>query len=301
MSCDLDSSLVSLTQNDGIQKIAYRPFDLRYTFTSGKTKGFVAYPRFDTMKHFLSGKNLGICFPKTCLNPSFDYGLVIDKIADVALGGKNTGSETYIAPLYCYDSNLDKQSKTPNFTQEFNAFIAKHKVLKNKSPEQILAFIYANLYNPTYRAKYIEYLKIGFPRIDFDIGESQFEKYANLGQNLIDLHLTKTIPKDKEIDLKFRNGADKSNPNFTLDKPKYEPNLNKIILNADLEIIGISQEVWGYTIGGYKVLDKWLKYRANDKNGAITLSQADFTHILNVAKILKATIAIQRELGKLQI
>ncbi len=299
MSYDLDSSLVSLTQNDGIQKIAYHPFDLRYTFTSGKTKGFIAYPRFETIKHFLSGKNLGICFPKTCLNPSFDYGLVIDKIVDVALGGKNTGSETYIAPLYTYPDEFLQGDKTPNFTQEFSAFIAKHKVLKNKTPEQILAFIYANLYNPAYRAKYIEYLKIGFPRIDFDIGESQFEKYANLGQNLIDLHLIKTIPKDKEIDLKFRDSADKSNPNFTLNKPKYEPNLNKIILNADLEIIGISQEVWDYTIGGYKVLDKWLKYRANDKNGAITLSQADFTHILNVAKILKATIAIQAQLTEI--
>ncbi len=295
MSYDLDSSLVSLTQNDGIQKIAYRPFDLRYTFTSGKTKGFVAYPRFETMKHFLNKENLGLCFTKDCESDAYGNAIISDKPVDIHYNG----GQTYIAPLYTYPDEFLQGDKTPNFTQEFSAFIAKHKVLKNKTPEQILAFIYANLYNPAYRAKYLEYLKIGFPRIDFDIGESQFEKYANLGQNLIDLHLSKTIPQDKEIDLKFRESADKSSPNFTLDKPKYEPNLNKIILNADLEIIGISQEVWDYTIGGYKVLDKWLKYRANDKNGAITLSQADFTHILNVAKILKATIAIQRELGKI--
>ena len=295
MSYDLDSSLVSLTQNDGIQKIAYRPFDTRYTFTSGKTKGFVAYPRFETMKHFLNKENLGLCFTKDCESDAYDNAIISDKPVDIHYNG----GQTYIAPLYTYPDEFLQGDKTPNFTQEFSAFIAKHKVLKNKTPEQILAFIYANLYNPAYRAKYIEYLKIGFPRIDFDIGESQFEKYANLGQNLINLHLSKTIPKDKEIDLKFRESADKSSPNFTLDKPKYEPNLNKIILNADLEIIGISQEVWDYTIGGYKVLDKWLKYRANDKNGAITLSQADFTHILNVAKILKATIAIQTQLTEI--
>ena len=294
----LQTSEANVVIQNKIQKIAYRPFDLRYTFTSGKTKGFVAYPRFDTMKHFLNKENLGLCFCKFSRENENSSFLVVDKIVESCALVGNSG-RLVVAPLYCYDSNLDKQSKIPNFTQEFSAFIAKHKVLKNKTPEQILAFIYANLYNPAYRAKYLEYLKIGFPRIDFDIGESKFEKYANLGQNLIDLHLTKTIPKDKEIDLKFREGADKSNPNFTLNKPKYEPNLNKIIVNADLEIIGISQEVWDYTIGGYKVLDKWLKYRANDKNGAITLSQADFTHILNVAKILKATIAIQRELGKI--
>ena len=281
---------------DKIQKIAYRPFDSRYTFYSGK-QGFLSRPRFEIMKHFLSGDNLGICFPKTCLNPSFDYGFIIDKIADRALGGKNTGSETYIAPLYCFidsQSEVGKVAKISNFTKEFSAFVARHKVLKSKSPEQILAFIYGNLYNPNYRAKYLQYLKIGFPRINFDISESKFEKYANLGQKLIDLHLMKIIPQDKSIDLVFRKGANKNNPNFTLDKPKFEPNLNKIILNADLEIKGISAEVWSYTIGGYKVLEKWLKYRTG-----ITLAQPDFTHILNVAKILKATLTIQAQLGEL--
>ena len=290
------SSLQTSEANAAIQKkiitVAYRPFDLRYTFYTGTQCGFMANPRKKVLSNLLPN-NIGICFTKD--SDIADNFLVSPYIIDSHL----LAGKAHIAPLYLYPDEFLQGDKTPNFTQEFSAFIAKHKVLKNKTPEQILAFIYANLYNPAYRAKYLEYLKIGFPRIDFDIGESQFEKYANLGQNLIDLHLTKTIPQDKEIDLKFRESADKSSPNFTLDKPKYEPNLNKIILNADLEIIGISQEVWDYTIGGYKVLDKWLKYRANDKNGAITLSQADFTHILNVAKILKATIAIQRELGKI--
>ncbi|MGX2985252.1 type ISP restriction/modification enzyme [Helicobacter sp. 23-1048] len=278
-----------------IQKIAYRPFDSRYTFTSGKTKGFLGYPRFETMKHFLSGENLGICFTKDCELSVYDNAIISDKPTDIHYNG----GQTYIAPLYTYPDEFLQGDKTPNFTQEFSAFIAKHKVLKSKSPEQILAFIYGNLYNPAYRAKYIEYLKIGFPRIDFEVTQSKFDKLAELGQNLIDLHLMKTIPQDKSIDLAFRKGANKSNPNFTLDKPKYEPNQNKIILNADLEIVGVSAEVWSYTIGGYKVLEKWLKYRANDKNGAITLEQSDFAHILNVAKILKATIAIQAQLAQI--
>ncbi|MGX3044037.1 type ISP restriction/modification enzyme [Helicobacter sp. T3_23-1056] len=279
-----------------IQKIAYRPFDLRYTFTSGKTKGFLGYPRFETMKHFLSGENLGICFTKDCELNAYDNAIISDRLTDIHYNG----GQTYIAPLYTYHDEFWQNNKIPNFTKEFNKFKARHKVLKNKTPEQILAFIYANLYNPAYRTKYVEYLKIGFPRIDFEVSQSTFEKYANLGQNLIDLHLMKTIPQDKEIELRFRENANKSNPNFTLDKPKYEPNQNKIILNADLEIVGVSAEVWGYTIGGYKVLEKWLKYRANDKNGVITLEQSDFTHILNVAKILKATINLQKELASIK-
>ena len=280
---------------DSIYFVNYRPFDKRFIYYK---IGFTSRPAYETMKHFLNKENLGLCFCKFSVENENSSMFITDKMIETCVLVGNSGHST-IAPLYTYPDEFLQGDKTPNFTQEFSAFIAKHKVLKSKSPEQILAFIYANLYNPAYRAKYIEYLKIGFPRIDFEVGESKFESLANLGQNLIDLHLTKTIPKDKEIDLKFRESAGKSNPIFTLDKPKYEPNLNKIIVNADLEIIGISQEVWDYTIGGYKVLDKWLKYRANDKNGAITLSQADFTHILNVAKILKATIAIQAQLTEI--
>ena len=253
------------------------------------TEYFLDRPAYKTMKHFIMNENLGICFSKDCVKPYFDNAIISNTMADIHFNG-----DTYIAPLYCFidsQNEVGKVDKIVNFTQEFSEFLAKHKVLKFKSPEQILAFIYGNLYNPAYRAKYLEYLKIGFPRIDFEVSESKFESLANLGQNLIDLHLMKTIPQDKSIDLVFRANANKSNPNFTLDKPKYEN--ETIILNADLEIVGISQEVWDYTIGGYKVLDKWLKYRTG-----LTLEQADFTHILNVAKILKATIAIQSQLAE---
>ena len=275
-----------------ITQIAYRPFDTRYTFTSGKSKGFLAYPRINTMNHLLKYENVGLYFCKfsiRCDNSSF---LVVDKIVESCALVGNSG-RLVVAPLYCFvDSEMGKVQKIPNFTKEFSEFAHKHKVLKDKSPERILAFIYGNMYNPVYRAKYIEYLKIGFPRIDFEVSQAKFEAFANLGQRLIDLHLMRTIPQDSSIELKFRTGADKSNPNLVLEKPKFVE--DKIVLNSDLEIIGISAEVWDYTIGGYKVLDKWLKYRVGLK-----LEQDDFTHLVNIAKILKATIAIQSELAQI--
>ena len=271
-----------------IHKIAYRPFDLRYTFYTGTQCGFMANPRKKVLSNLLESDNIGMCFTKD--SNIADNFLVSPYIIDSHL----LAGKAHIAPLYCYDSNLNQQSKVVNFTRAFSEYKTKHKVLKDKSPEQILAFIYGNLYNPNYRAKYIEYLKIGFPRIDFEVSQSHFEKIATLGQNLIDLHLMKNIPSDKTIDLRFRENANKSNPNFVLEKPKYEPNQQKIVLNSDLEIVGIAQEVWDYTIGGYKVLDKWLKYRVDYQ-----CNQNELTHILNVAKILKATISLQAQLAQI--
>ena len=276
-----------------IVSLAFHPFDFRYTFYSDK-QGFLRRACYETMQHFIKGENLGLCFPKTCLNSNFDYGLIVDTIADRSLGGANSGSETYIAPLYIYrhDKEVNKVEPTPNFTPEFKEFIIKSKVLKDKSVEQILAFIYANLFNPAYRKKYLEYLKIGFPRVNFEVSESEFETFAKIGQKLIDLHLLKNIPNDESIALKFSDKADKQKPNFTLEKPRFID--DKIILNDDLEIVGIAKSIFEFSIGGYKVLDKWLKYRVGK-----ALSKAELEHLVNVACVIKETMKIQNELENL--
>ncbi len=272
-----------------IAQIAYRPFDTRFTFTSGKVKGFLEYPRYEITKHFLQGKNLGLCFEKGLESQNISF------ISDKMIEGHCIGARTYIAPLYLYqdsEKEVGKISKIPNFTLEFKEFIIKSKVLKDKSVEQILAFIYANLFNPTYRKKYLEYLKIGFPRVNFEVSESEFETFAKIGQRLIDLHLLKNIPNDKSIALKFSDKADKQKPNFTLEKPRFID--DKIILNDDLEIVGIAKSIFEFSIGGYKVLDKWLKYRVGK-----ALSKAELEHLVNVACIIKETIKIQNELENL--
>ncbi|EJJ3289546.1 N-6 DNA methylase, partial [Campylobacter coli] len=133
----ISNSVNAIKNNLGkIERIAYRPFDLRWTFYTNKSKSFIAYPRYEVMQHFLDKENLGLCFPKICLNSIFDYSMVINTIADRALGGCKTGSETCIAPLYLYVNN----EKIPNFTSEFLAHKENHKILKDKSPEEILYF-----------------------------------------------------------------------------------------------------------------------------------------------------------------
>ncbi len=277
---------------NALYPINYRPFDKRFVYYK---LGFTSRPSYETMQHFIKGENLGLCFPKNRLSPNSHYGLVVNTLADRALGGAKTGSETYIAPLYLYqdsEKEVGKISKIPNFTPEFKEFIIKSKVLKDKSAEQILAFIYANLFNPAYRKKYLEYLKIGFPRVNFEVSESEFETFAKIGQRLIDLHLLKNIPNDESIALKFSDKADKQKPNFTLEKPRFID--DKIMLNKDLEIVGIAKSIFEFSIGGYKVLDKWLKYRVGK-----ALSKAELEHLVNVACIIKETMKIQNELENL--
>ncbi|WP_270982705.1 type ISP restriction/modification enzyme [Campylobacter upsaliensis] len=293
---NLDETIISKTLAEyeakdnpaHITKIAYRPFDTQYTLYSSR-QGFLGRPRFETMQHFLSGENLGLCFPKICLNFIFDYSMVINTIVDRTFGGSKTGSETCIAPLYLYDI----EGKTSNFTPEFLAYKEKHQILKDKSPEEILAFIYANLYNPKYRSKYLEYLKIGFPKVSFEVSVKEFERFERLGSELIKLHLMQEIPQD-EIDFIFLKESKK--PNFKIAKYQEKERFveNKIILNEDLAISPIGAEIWNYTIGGYQVLKQWLKYRKD-----YVCTKEELEHLLKICKILKKTIEIQGKLSEI--
>ncbi|EHY5254378.1 N-6 DNA methylase [Campylobacter upsaliensis] len=293
---DLDENIISKTLAEykhkdtpaRITPIAYRPFDTQYTLYSRK-QGFLRRTMYGVMQHFLRGENLGLCFPKICLNFIFDYSMVINTIVDRTFGGSKTGSETCIAPLYLYDI----EGKTSNFTPEFLAYKEKHQILKDKSPEEILAFIYANLYNPKYRSKYLEYLKIGFPKVSFEVSVKEFERFERLGSELIKLHLMQEIPQD-EIDFIFLKESKK--PNFKIAKYQEKERFveNKIILNEDLAISPIGAEIWNYTIGGYQVLKQWLKYRKD-----YVCTKEELEHLLKICKILKKTIEIQGKLSEI--
>ena len=287
---------------DPFQTIAYRPFDTRYTYYTGK-QGFLGRPSYDTMKHFLLGENLGLCTTKLSNQDNYAYGFIIDNIADVNFSGQIANSDMVI-PLYRYEQTTgddDKQTHTleklPNFTEVFKAYCQTHKILKSKSPEQILHFIYANLFHPHYRAKYAQYLRIGFPRINFEVSKKIFEALESIGKELVELHLLRKIPQDSSIYIDFRSEA-KSSPNYTIEKLNTKNRFvdSMLILNNDLCIKGVNQAVYDYTIGGYKVIEKWLSYR----NG-YTCSKPELEHLESICKILKRTIALQKELEQIAL
>ena len=75
-----------------------------------------------------------------------------------------------------------------NFTQEFRAFIDS-KYNEHFSPEQILGYIYAVLFHKDYREKYLDFLKIDFPKIPFAESKEKFLALSDLGLELLDTHL----------------------------------------------------------------------------------------------------------------
>jgi hypothetical protein len=56
-----------------LSPLLYRPFDNRFTYWTGRTKGFLAYPRRDVMQHVVKRHNLGMIFNRQIVGESVSH------------------------------------------------------------------------------------------------------------------------------------------------------------------------------------------------------------------------------------
>ncbi len=183
-----------------IIKVMYRPFDDRFTFYTGKSKGFIAYPRNDIYKHLNSENNISIITCRQLSTFDFQHVFMSRLISDMCNISSQTKETGYIFPLYIYQepTAFDERERIPNFNPKILAEIEAKlgmkcvddenfgkenfgkenfgKVLNfaeveskktNFSPLHLLDYIYAVLHSPKYRETYKEFLKIDFPRVPF--------------------------------------------------------------------------------------------------------------------------------------
>jgi predicted helicase len=171
--------------------------------------------------------------------------------------------------------------KVENFESEFRKWI-DDKYDKTYSPEIISGYIYGVLFSNKYREKYIEFLEYDFPRIPFVESQGEFEALSALGGELIEAHLMKKIPN-------LNMGDYKGKGQHNVKKPRYVEAKQQLYINDTQYFDNVPKDVWEFHIGGYQVIDKYLKYR---KEGKINrpLNLDEIQNIENVVKILAFTI-----------
>ena len=280
-----------------LTEILYRPFDVRYTYYTGKSRGFHCMPRGNVMKHLLE-ENIGLIFHKREeLQIPYSHFLITDKI--IEHGGLSSKTTCYLAPLYLYPETDKKDlfsehetgEKKPNIKPELFEELKKNfwesipSGKKDVTPEEIFFYIYAVLYSNKYRKKYAEFLKIDFPRVPFTKDYKLFIQLGKLGKQLADLHLLKSKEFDKTISKFPIDGNNK------VEKPKYEN--ERVWINKEQYFDGIKEEVWQYQIGGYQVCQKWLKDR---KKRTLTLDE--IKTYCKIVTSLSKTIDLQIEIDK---
>ena len=281
---DLKQSGPDMEKN--IKQMTYRPFDTRWTYYTGNSKGFHCFPRDGVMRHMLAGQNVAMLVQK---QPHEEAGGFVSKhiAGHKAYGAYNIN---YVFPLYVYEKIGDLEERRPNFEQK--TWAAIRNSVKDATPEGVFNFIYAVLHSRAYRTRYAEYLKSDFPRIPYPKNAATFHQLAALGAQLRALHLMESERLEKLITSYPVSG------DHLVDKTRWEAGKNglgRVYINATQHFDGVPQAAWEFFIGGYQPAQKWLKDR---KGRSLTLD--DIRHWQRIIVALTETSRLMDEIDQIK-
>jgi hypothetical protein len=292
-----------------IAPILYRPFDVRYTYYTGRSRGFHCRPRPEVMHHMLAGENVGLTVGRAGQVVGLeDWNIVFctEHITEFNLyrrGGNN------LFPLYLYPTAeradlftaFAPQERRPNLNEKVVAALAQ-AYGRAPTPEAILHYIYAVLYAPSYREQYAQFLRGDFPRIPFPAGREVFsamaalgQRLAALGQRLAALHLLESPELDLPL-ARFEGEGDGGVARGARDGLRYDPQAQRVCISASQYFAPVSPAVWEYAIGGYQVAAKWLKDRRER-----SLSVEEVRTYCRILTALARTIEIQADIDDLYL
>jgi len=200
-------------------------------------------------------------------------------------------------------------------------------------PEDIFYYAYAVFHSPTYRERYAEFLKIDFPRLPLTSDRELFKALAEKGEELVALHLmdpskvnhlithfpvadsnvVESVRYVEKVEEEKPPAADTAPgplravmyalpfiygdeaPVKVEPEPEPEPRpTGRVYINKTQYFEGIVPEVWAFQIGGYQVLEKWLKDRKGRK-----LAFDDLFHYQKIVVALKETMRLMEEIDEL--
>jgi predicted helicase len=276
--------IVSNIDKNKIISISYRPFDMRYTYYTGKSGGLYSRPLFQVMQHFIKGKNLGLICKRGFVEDASPIFITknITEFRYWSRAGMQGGD--YVFPLYLYQENFGKTKKVTNMKEEIVNKIAATIGVDKVNELQIFDYIYAVLHSSLYRDRYKEFLKIDFPIIPYPDNLKQFERLADLGEKLRKLHLMENVKIQQNIANFPIAGTNE------IDKPRYSN--NKVFINKDQYFDNVPLSAWEFYIGGYQPAQKWLKDRKDKK-----LDFNDVQHYQKIITVLCETKQIMKEIN----
>ena len=281
-------------------RLQYRPFDFRWSYFTGQSKGFLAYPRKELTECLLSG-NLALSTMRQIAGVPDECEVFVTSVPMTDRSMYSTLGTPYLFPLYVTEGNADLfgrpqdgLTRRPNLAPGFLSALSSslhtpqcaNGLPAGLTPEDIFHYIYAVFHSPGYRSRYAEFLKIDFPRLPLTSSLELFRELANIGGELVALHLLES-PKVNDFITRFEGKGDNCIPK----KPTWKE--GAVWINTSQRFEGVPEAVWNFHIGGYQVCEKWLK----DRKGRM-LSADDIAHYQRIVVVLNETIRLMAEIDR---
>ncbi len=273
---------------DLYQIVNYKPFEIKWTFYTGKSKGFLGTPGNKMMSNFINKENIGFTLKKRNFDSDYTHCFVINKITDINF----LGGQSYILPLWIYTQNGDAfngngkhKTQVSNIQPKFEELLETTYNKKNIT-KKIFYYLYAVLYSTTYRESFPELLKIDYPKIPITRNVKLFEKLSKLGKELADLHLLKSSKINKPK-VKFQGKG-----NGEVDKPKYKEKEQILTINETQYFENISRELWEFKVGKNQVLKQWINRKEK-------VEFEDAMEFSRIATAIYETFKVQTKIDKI--
>jgi len=257
-----------------ILRCLYRPFDWRYVFWH---PAMIDWPRHEVTRHLIEEKcskfkvqgsrslnstlnlepgTLNFCLiarrqqlpTQPCTFFWVSDGLALDGV----IRSDNRGSES-LFPLYLRgddDVNWSANFALP-FVERFAGQLGlawlplgNGDLAKSFGPDDLTAYIYALFHSLMYRQTYADSLRRGFPRVLLPVSAMVFQQLAQLGRNLIDLHLLRS--SDLVLSTQYS----------VLTQPCEATDIRDIPASNQPHLRG---SIATFRAGGYVALRKWLQ------------------------------------------
>jgi hypothetical protein len=293
-----------------VRRLQHRPFDTRFTYYTGVTDGVMCRPRTDVMSHMLLGENVALISSRTQpAHGQWTYCGVTRDLARVRCFANGARGVSNSYPLYLYRSEeadnerempLGVPDRTANLANSFVDILKETVLLEFDSSgqlggagtfnaEDVLHYVYAILNSPEYRLRYADCLLSGFPRIPLPTSREMFAALALLGEELTRLHLMEAQVTSGPA---FKVGGENRIERVRYSKPT-EDRPGRVFVNKSQHFEGVSEEVWEFTIGGYKPAEKWL----SDRKGR-SLSYDDIDWYRHICAALGETLQVMSKIDE---
>lgn len=262
-----------------INPISYRPFDIRWVYYNNN---FIERSRREIMTSLIGESNLAfVCVRQYKSGQHFYHSFISKNITDSTYISNRTSEINYVFPVKLADDNFGERS---NLNDSIKKSI--QSVAGEVSDVVIFDYLYAVLHSPSYREKYKEFLKIDFPRISYPKDKKQFEKLAERGKELRELHLMESSSLNNLTTTYPIEGTDKVE--------KMEFSSSRVYINGNQYFGNVPEIAWNFYIGGYQPAQKWLK----DRKGR-ALSSNDIEHYQKIIIALSETDRIMKEIDNI--
>jgi predicted helicase len=236
------------------------------------------------MRHMLAESNLAISLTRQVkTGDSWSHVLASNCITESTNISSRTSEIAYLFPLYLYPSATglarthvilsENKEHVENIAPAFRKWLDE-KYEHPYTPEEVLGYIYAVLHAPTYRTRYAEFLRGDFPRIPFPETKEAFGAMSKLGWALVQAHLLHDFPR-RGLAAYFGKG------DHTVEAMRYSPQEEAIWVNKTQFFKPVPQAVWDFHIGGYQVIDKYLKSR---KGRVLSLSMKSIMSVPSLTR-----------------